>query len=115
MAVYGDLLYLAWETQEQVYFQSVKAGQLPGDRVQASLFAGGVKHPSIAANPDGRVLVTWVKTTGWAQPGTLGWRLFDANGKPLEGQGTTGERPGVAAWSFGAAVTMADGSFVILY
>ena len=71
------------------------------------------RHPSIAANADGSMLVAWSENTGWKKGGDLAWRIYDAKAKPTDRQG---QRPqGVPKWSFAAAVAHPDGSFEILH
>ena len=71
------------------------------------------RHPSIAANADGSMLVAWSENTGWKKGGGLAWHIYDAEAKPTNQQG---QRPhGVPKWSFPAAVAPPDGSFEILH
>jgi hypothetical protein len=71
------------------------------------------RHPSIAANADGSMLVAWSENTGWKKGGGLAWHIYDAEAKPTDQQG---QRPhGVPKWSFTAAVAHPDGSFEILH
>jgi hypothetical protein len=71
------------------------------------------RHPSIATNPGGAMLVAWSENTGWKKGGDLAWHIYDAKAKPTDRQG---QRPhGVPKWSFAAAVAHPDGSFEILH
>ncbi|MBC8243696.1 MAG: hypothetical protein H8E20_04825 [Verrucomicrobia bacterium] len=71
------------------------------------------RHPSIAANTNGTMLVAWSENTGWKKGGDLAWRIYDAKAKPT---GQPGQRlRGVPKWSFAAAVAHPDGSFEILH
>jgi len=70
------------------------------------------KHPSIAAAPDGRVLVAWTEKTGWNRGGLLAWQLIGADGKVLDGARSAEKLP---AWDYPAAVALPDGRFVIFY
>ena len=70
------------------------------------------KHPTLAANANGEVLMTWVEDAGWGTAGTLVCQHFDADGKPI-GEKIT--KPGLPAWSFGAPYADSEGNFVILY
>ncbi len=71
------------------------------------------RHPSIATNRDGSMVVAWSENTGWKKGGGLAWRIYDAKSKPTDQQG---QRPhGVPKWSFAAAVAHPDGSFEILH
>jgi hypothetical protein len=74
--------------------------------------AGTRKHPRLAANANGEVLVVWTEGTAWARGGSLAWQAFDASGHPTT---MTGEAPGVGVWSFGTPAPRRDGGFVILY
>src|SRR5688572_11657389 len=101
----------AWETEGRIRCAAVERGQAPRT---ASGEAKGCKHPTIAANGDGHVLVAWIEGMGWATGGTLAWQLFADDGAPIEG--AKGRREdAVPKWSLVQAVALADGSFRILY
>ena len=99
-------VWLAWETAGQVWF--ARADE-PSKPVAAPGEADHRKHPRLAVDAAGRMLLTWTKVPGWAKPGEMGWALFDRNGKLADSGG--GEA--VRVWSFAAPVAGADG-FTIL-
>ena len=70
------------------------------------------KYPSLAVSPKGYTLLAWNEGASWGKAGTLAWRLFDENDKPVGDQGAGPELP---KWSFAAAVTLKDGSFRLIY
>ncbi|MBI5773704.1 MAG: hypothetical protein HZA89_08175 [Verrucomicrobia bacterium] len=74
--------------------------------------AGQRKHPVIAGNPRGEVLLAWTEGTGWKRGGRLAWQLFDAGGKPTAEKGA---RDGVPAWGLATAFAQPDGNFVVVY
>jgi hypothetical protein len=102
----------AWETDGQVYF--ARAGR------EASPIASFIpengkpqrKHPRIAINSSGTVLLTWADGTAWNRGGAVAWQAFDRDGRPT---GVKGIRPGVPAWSFAAVVARRGGSFVLVH
>ncbi len=67
---------------------------------QLSMWKG--KHPSVATDPTGNVLVTWAEGAGWAKGGTLRWVILDKNGI-LISENERGEEPEVPVWSFPSA------------
>jgi hypothetical protein len=73
------------------------------------------KHPSIAVNARGDVLLAWDEGSGWERGGTLAWQLFSADGKPIDGASGRGEANSVPTWSVPAAAARGDGSFVIVH
>lgn len=103
--------YAAWETGGQVFY-----GKISGSGVKQIISAPGEgkgrKHPRIAVNNRGDVLMAWTEGTGWQRGGSLAWQIFDAQGKPLGEKGTA---PGVPTWSFGAVAARAAGGFTIFY
>jgi hypothetical protein len=103
----------AWETAGQVYFGAIdsKGARIPTP-VAAPGDGGTRKHPRLAVNASGGVLVLWTEGTAWARGGSLAWRLFDASGRATAVSGTV---PGVPVWSFAASVIRPDGRFVIIY
>ena len=103
--------YAAWETGGQVFYGKVSGSTVP-QFIAAPGDGKGRKHPRLAVNHRGEVLLAWTEGTGWQRGGSLAWQIFDANGKPL---GEKGAAAGIPAWSFAAAAAGADGSFTILY
>jgi hypothetical protein len=102
----------AWETAEQVYFMNVDPKSLQAARPIAPPGMAKRKHPSAAANKSGDVLLAWTEGTGWQKGGSVAWQLFDASGNPTAEKGRA---PGLPTWGLVAAVTKADGTFVIFY
>jgi hypothetical protein len=95
----------AWETGGQVYY-----GKVSGSGVQNIVAAPGEgkgrKHPRIAVNARGDVLLAWTEGTGWQRGGSLAWQVFDNRGKAIAEKGSA---PGVATWSFGAVAALGGG------
>jgi hypothetical protein len=106
----GERVVTAWETAGQVHLGIVKDGKL--SRVTPAGTSGKRKHPVVACNRRGEMLLVWTEGTGWQRGGALAWQLFDETGKPLA---ESGRRDGVPVWSFGAAYASADGGFVVVY
>ncbi len=103
--------YAAWETGGQVFYGKV-SGSSVGQIVGAPGEGKGRKHPRIAVNARGDVLMAWTEGTGWQRGGSLAWQVFDALGKTI---GEKGSAAGVPTWSFGAVATRGDGGFVVFY
>jgi len=102
---------LCWEKEKQVYFARLDARTGSVGRIIAASGEGNNrKHPSIAVNPLGHVLLAWTEGTGWKKGGSLAWQIFDEGGEPLSARSPS---PGVAAWGFAAAVSHGD-NFVVL-
>jgi hypothetical protein len=101
----------AWETEEQVYFGRISPqAQEP---IEAPNKKDKRKHPAIAANAKGEVLLAWTERMTWNTGGALAWQLFDREGTPVVG--SAGKIEGVPAWSLVAAVAQPDGQFLIIY
>jgi hypothetical protein len=111
----GDRVWRAWETDGQVYFNSVDSA----DKTPIAPPPGSAeesrhrKHPRIVGSQDGsRVLLVWTEGTAWARGGSLAWQVFESSGRPVDVQY---RETGVPVWSFAAAAARPDGSFVIFY
>lgn len=105
-------VWRAWETDGQVFFASTDSAQPiapPGAVDQA---AARRKHPRLAINRDGAILLVWTEGTSWAKGGSLAWQAFDAEGRPSSINGT---HAGVPVWSFSAAIPRRDGGFTVVY
>jgi hypothetical protein len=104
-------VFAAWETGGRVFY-----GKIDGSEVKQIVAAPGEgkgrKHPRIAVNGRGEVLLVWTEGTAWQRGGSLAWQLFDASGKAV---GEKGSAAGVPVWSFGAVAARADGGFSVFY
>jgi hypothetical protein len=106
-------LLAAWETQGQIYFASLNPKKRqPVSLIPAPGAAGRRKHPVIAANSRGEMMLVWTEGTGWKKGGSLAWELYDSQGNPASEKGA---EPGIPVWSFAAVVAEKDGSFTIVY
>ncbi len=107
----GSATLAAWETDKQVYFARIGNG---GTKPIAPTGPGrGRKHPSIAVNSKGQILLAWAEGTGWQHGGDLVWQAFEADGTSI-GEPTRVAK-GIPAWGLPAAVALPDGSFLVLH
>ena len=106
----GERVVTAWETAGQVHLGIVKDEKL--SRVTSPGGSGKRKHPVVACNQRGAMLLVWTEGTGWQRGGALAWQVFDETGRPVA---ESGRRDGVPVWSFAAAYAGTDGGFVVLY
>jgi hypothetical protein len=103
----------AWETAGEVRFAHVSA-----DAPSASPAIGPAgdarnrKHPRLAVNGAGQILLLWTEGTAWARGGSIAWQVFGPHGEALA---DSGRRTDLPAWSFGAAAAHADGTFTVFY
>jgi hypothetical protein len=110
----GDHFVAAWETLGQIRFgvyllADPKASapcEIPGA-------ARDSKHPAVAIDANGNILIAWAVGTGWQKGGSVAWQVFDRTLKPIDG--TSGRADGLPAWSRPAAYAAPKGEFVVVY
>jgi len=102
----------AWETKDQVQW-GVMDPVSGGITDPATVAGSGCKHPAIAVDSQGNVLVAWALGTGWNKGGSVGWQAYDAQGRPIRGE--SGHADGLPVWSKPAAFARPGGGFVVLY
>jgi len=114
MAIAGrERLFQAWETDGQVYFTALDRPERPTAPVMTVVNDDARrKHPRLAVNRDGSILLVWTEGTAWARGGSIAWQVFDPAGSPTS---VRGSRPGLPVWGFAAAVARPDGGFTIIY
>jgi hypothetical protein len=103
----------AWETDGQVYFANSKSGTTTFSEPQAA--PGNTKdrkHPALAIDARGNVLLAWTEGTGWEKGGALAWQVHDKNGKPTDAKGRVDG--GIPVWGLPTAVAT-DGGFTIIH
>lgn len=103
--------WAAWETQGKVRFAQFNS---TGPAILDVAVAGRSpqKHPSLAINRYGRMLVVWMEGTGWNRGGDVVWQVFDTDGKASS---VAERRTGLPAWTFATAAVRADGDFLVIY
>lgn len=103
----------AWETMGQVAFARLdpKTGQ-PTTPVSPP-GTGQRKHPSLAVNARGEILLVWAEGTGWQRGGSLAWRIFDPDGRATREAGRI--EGGIPVWGLPTAVARPDGGFTVIH
>lgn len=110
----GGDTWLAWETKGQVWMARCGAADGALSAPVSPPGEGGTrKHPRLAVDSRGEVLLVWTEGTAWKRGGALAWQVFTAEGEAIAG--AAGRADGVPVWSFAAAIARADGGFEILY
>jgi len=102
----------ASEKNERVYFNVINPMPLALSKPVSGPGSGKSKHPVLAANSKGDVLLAWTEGTAWQKGGALAWQLFDKEGRPAAEIGRTN---GVPVWGLPAAFARPDGNFAIIY
>jgi hypothetical protein len=107
----ANTVVAAWETGGQVYWARITEGSA-SDPVAAPGEGKGRKHPRLAVNGQGEILLVWTEGTGWQKGGSLAYQLYNKAGKPTT---EAKQVPGIPTWSFAAPVPAPDETFTILY
>jgi hypothetical protein len=69
------------------------------------------KHPALAVDRNGFVLLAWTEATSWGRGGSAAWQLYDGAGAAV---GPPGHAAGVPAWGLVAVYPTSTG-FSILF
>ena len=103
----------AWDTDGQIYFATIKPGTMEFSEPQSAPGDGrDRKHPALACNARGEMILAWTEGTGWEKGGALAWQVFDKSGKPTAEKGRV-ER-GIPVWGL-PAVAATEGGFTIVH
>lgn len=107
----GRGLLISTETNEQVEWNSLVADSLT---LAAATYVSPAKskHPSIATNAKGTVLVAWAEGAGWGKGGQLKWKLFGTDGTELSSIREDFDLP---TWSFPISISAGGNDFIVLY
>jgi hypothetical protein len=109
-----DEVLAAWETRGQVFWARINTSTLKMSRPLPAPGAGkGRKHPVVAENTRGEVILAWTEGMGWQKGGAVAWQVFDKAGRPVARE--QGRAEGVPVWSLVAVFARADGGFGIIY
>ena len=109
----GGKVRAAWETEEQIYSASIEpATSKLSPPVAAPGQGNNRKHPTIAVNSEGKMLLAWTEGTGWNRGGALVWQLYDAKGQPTNDKGRSQSVP---TWGLLSAIALPNGGFLLLH
>lgn len=107
-------VYAAWDTDGQIYFARVKKGSADFDEpASAPGPAKGRRHPALAVNRQGEMILVWTEGTGWQRGGSLAWQVYDKSGRPTADRGR--QANAIPVWGLPAVVAEKDGRFTIYH
>jgi hypothetical protein len=107
-------LYTAWDTNGQVYFARIQSGSATIEEpIPAPGHGKGRKHPALAVNAKGDVILVWTEGTGWQRGGSLAWQVYDKSGKATAEHGRVPNA--IPVWGLPAVVAGPDEKFTILH
>ena len=105
---------MAWETNDQVFYARFDSATAKRSRpVHPPTSDAKRKHPTLAVNHRGQVLLAWTEVGGWGQGGKLAWQVYDADGQPIPD--ANGTKDDLRPWSLVAAIARPDGGFTLMY
>ena len=107
LASTSNRLLGAWETAGQIRMGWLSDPALP----PATVAGDKAKHPSIAINEKGSILISWLQGSGWNRGGSVFWQEFDRELRPTGKAVNAGVVP---AWGRVTAYAEPNGDFVVL-
>jgi hypothetical protein len=103
----------AWETEGQIYFATVTPGTAKFSTPQSASGSGeNRKHPALAFNDRGEMILAWTEGTDWEKGGSLAWEVFDKSGKPSDRKGRVED--GIPVWGLPTVVSTGS-DFTIIH
>lgn len=104
----------AWETSGQIFWTALADGETATPKPIAAPGESKIrKHPALACNTAGQVILGWTEGTGWNRGGSVAWQVYDSAGNPLPSE--RGHAEGLPVWGSCAAFARRDGTFVVAY
>jgi hypothetical protein len=97
----------AWENDGKLGF-----GRLSENAIEHLSGKAPRKHPTLAINSKGEMLLAWAEGIAFGKGGAVGWQQFDAAGKPI---GSVVHPDVLPAHGSLAAIALPDGTFVVMY
>ena len=107
LASTSNRLLGAWETAGQIRMGWLSDPALP----PATVAGDKAKHPSIAINEKGSILISWLQGSGWNRGGSVFWQEFDRELRPTGKAVNAGVVP---ARGLITAYAEPNGDFVVL-
>jgi hypothetical protein len=80
----GRGVVAAWETNGRIFFSQINPGTEGFSMPQAVPEGANQKHPAVAVNSSGEMVLVWTEGTGWQKGGALVWQVYDKNGNPTQ-------------------------------
>lgn len=108
----GGRVVAGWEGEDQVFAAQLSKEGAPLKVLVPSGAGSKRRHPTVATNRKGEVLLAWVQDMTWKTPGRLRWTLFDAQGIEIE---SAKEAQNVPTWGVVSVASLPDGGFVVLH
>src|SRR5262245_19974240 len=104
---------VAWDTDGQIYFATVKPGTTAFTKPQSVPGPGKArKHPGLAVTARGEMILVWTEGTGWQKGGALAWQVFDKADKATDKKGRKDR--GIPVWGL-PTVVATDRVFLIIH
>ncbi len=102
----------AWDTQGQIFHTTIKPGTTEFSKIQSPTHGGKqARHPALAINAEGEMVLAWTEGTAWKRGGSLVWQAFDKVGNPTTVQGRL--EGGIPVWGLPTVAATKDGFVVI--
>lgn len=111
----GGRIVFAWEKAGQIFWGAWNRAVGGIDDARAAPGSPAErKHPVLASDAAGRLLIAWTTGTGWQQGGGYQWQMYDKSLRPIVSG--AGRDNAVPVWGFVAVTPQPAGDgFVILH
>jgi hypothetical protein len=107
----AESITAAWETNGHIFYCSFSPKSADTPIAHVAPVGANQKHPAVAVNSSGEMILVWTEGTGWQKGGALVWQVYDRDNRPTQVKGRL--EGGIPVWGLPTAVAAEKGFTII--